>query len=293
MFGPMHFKLALFIVALCRFRIILSEDVVSLSSEDIFPTAEKRFRAVMRMINGDGFNEKLVKLALDKVTTQCKAIMGNSSESNALTAGEGVHDQAAAASNHHAVNDQLATSKNANSCKEYNDLFVENLTNIGKRLNSIFQSMFADDYKVKIIGKDLEFNEGQLGSMFLDLRFVFPPLSDDLKSIYTLINPEKKSSYEKTGIKDKEKEMVKEWVSNNAPGMISAFNMNEEQLWTVMYQLFNTDVSMLESLKLRIDVFNNNAGDLKQAKELCKKQNSAMFGSIALLISAVLMFTIS
>nr|BAN64740.1 hypothetical protein [Babesia bovis] len=293
MFGSMHFKLALFIVALCRFRIILSEDVVSLSYEDIFPTAEKRFRAVMRMIDGNGFNEKLVALARDKVTTQCNAKMGNSSELNALTTGAGEQDQAAAASNHHAANDPMAIPDIVKNCTKYNDLFVDNLTNIGKRLRSIFQSMFGDDYKVKILGKDLEFNEGQLESMFLDLRFVFTPFSDDLKHIYALINPEKKNNHEKTGIKDEEKEMVKEWVSNNAPNMSSVFNMNEEQLWTVMYQLFNTDVSMLESVKLRIEVFNNNTDDLKQAKELCKKQNSAMFGSIALLISAVLMFTIS
>ncbi|GFE55243.1 multidrug transporter, putative [Babesia ovis] len=288
----MKIALSCMFLAVSQFKLIFSERVDTLEDNDVFPTVEKRFKAVMKMMNATGFDDKFLNFVKEKGNNHCEAVMSKTTEISQLVA-----------SAHHDHRTQV-TGENGTECQRYNDAFIENLKKLGAALRSIFTALYGADYKNVALGtgtKSLKDNaEAQDGTeylsdleaRFLDLRFVVPLLNEDIETLFELINPGKKTTVEKTGIKDQEVEMVGQWIENNTPGIPKTTSINAELLWKALTVLFGQERNVLPSLKARVEVYNNNSDDTKEARERCKKQNSALLGSVAALVACVVTFTV-
>ncbi|ORM41680.1 uncharacterized protein BXIN_2756 [Babesia sp. Xinjiang] len=266
-----------FLLAASQLKFSLAEEPTGIDYENIIRTAEKRFKVVMRMMKDGKFKEHLVTFAKEEFKKHCeKGPMGVPPPGPQ-------------------PNVEVAEGRAPTA-----EAFAELLEKVGTGLHEVFTGLYGANYMTLAFpAEEKRLTEGSEASNeteltnevhFLNMRFALPQLYSDVFCLYNIVNPEGKNTT--LTVNAPALQAIKEWARNNTPNIKLLDNINQETFEKGLKALFGDSNPPFHKLKVHIEVFNGDLSqETKDAIEKCRKLNSALFGSVAILFASMLTFT--
>ncbi|CDR95450.1 hypothetical protein BBBOND_0206080 [Babesia bigemina] len=280
----------------------------NINYNDVIPTVEKRFKAVMKLMKGEGFKTELLEKAnaeINKVSTQFLSrftpLLSEGARAASGQVVEPVPSWIRDSATNRVISHQAGAVQNAllQSGKSIHKLFVNLFENFSEQVQSAPVKPEA--------GKEAENlaqgNTGLTGSVatsettvaendqndedFLNLRFVMPPFAKDIAALYTLIKDKKQQTVEERNALVEE---IKKWLTENVRSVKPKEHMVFETVREVLEKLCGSEKHLADTA-LSFDAYNHVDSKLAESIERCKNMNAASFGTMGLLLAAVIAFT--
>ncbi|GFE55242.1 chromosome segregation SMC, putative [Babesia ovis] len=289
------------IFAASQLSCLLAKQPNNIDYKTIIPTVEKRFKIIMQMVNGGEMDGKFLKYTEEEFRKQCVRDTKEMLTQRVLVNAEEYFGGQGAVEPEYRV---LVpdTEQIKHMCDERTAVLIQRLKDVTPNLDKLFKSLYGTEYKKlseavdskKSIfgGSGLRSANISVEAQYLNLRFAMPQFYNDVKEFYDYINPERVDNSHITKLEESVVRRVKGWLNKHITTMKPLDSMDETNFLAAMKALYGGDNSAFDRLKIDLDVFNAHADDTKEAAGKCKQQNSALFGSVALLIATILTFTI-
>ncbi|GBE61358.1 family transcriptional regulator, putative [Babesia ovata] len=290
---------------------------------DIFPTASRRFKVLMGLLDGDGFRYEL----LEFVTKNMKDIIQSRFDAwvAELKAAEKQEDAGlngtkvitgripppAVLKNHLGRKDELLSLID-NKIDEFHTALEE----AGRTIHIIFENIFKDYTRnlpkkqanmasrvqrktgdlsrrdpepvvpVKLPAPDYVVQEIRNENDYIKLRFVMPPFSEDLLSLYKSIQGLNRDMMQDNSALN---EVIATWVKEHVGDMEIKQQINCFKVKEGLEALYGTDKMLYIVTSFR----EHNLVDenVTESAEKCKKISSACLCTIGPLLAAVIAFT--
>ncbi|GBE61369.1 adenine-specific DNA-methyltransferase, putative [Babesia ovata] len=284
--------------------------VENINYGDIISTVEKRFKVLMKLMQGEGFKAELLQTTKAEVTKVSNEFLAKFtpllkvSKDRAQDSSKQVQQP---------VPSWIKIRSEAESHVEQAVAVHNALEKAGQSIHRLFESLFGKyaeqlqsaPVKANVAqqtGKVAESNTALAGSAssepaavgesqhdddFLNLRFVVPVFANDIDTLYALIKEKNDSTKEEQAAL---LEVIKKWISEKVPSLKPNENMVLATVKQELAKLCTSEV-YLKDIALSLDAYNQLDAKLSESVEKCKKMNSASFGAVSLLLAAVLAFT--
>ncbi|CDR95449.1 hypothetical protein BBBOND_0206070 [Babesia bigemina] len=279
-----------------------SAKVQDIKYTDIFTSTEKRFTVVMKLMKDDGFKAELLTAVHGAISRSSNDLFQKWAE--VLSAAYPQRFEGAVARS--TLPSWLKSTAVKTNSDQANKV-KEALTEVGKSVHTLLTQLFGE-YAKKIETEKAEVPQGAASGVagsstglaltqaaantsdnddLLNLRFVMTPFKDDLYALYNSIKDMPTSNdNDKTAIKTK----VMEWVKEKVPSVEPIEAIDGHAVQGQLKKIIVTDTHLTDSV-ISIESYNQMDTDLTEAFEKCKNMNAASFGTIGLLLAAVLAFT--
>ncbi|GIX64151.1 uncharacterized protein BcabD6B2_35860 [Babesia caballi] len=273
---------------------VSSENVNLQTYNEVFPTVEMRFRAVMGMLKAGKPNLELIELLVSKlggISDESSSPGTNSGVTMQAAASVGAVVQAAGASGETTTQTQLSGSQDS-ADENPSEVMKKRLTSVCESLDKLFTELFGEysSMTTKELGKE---------KVFLNLRFALPLFVKDLKDLGVLAGTGGAANAES----------LKKWVADKFPEVKANPSMSvdnvKEHLAAMKIGTNGKGDNSVEILSNAVLVYNTRNGDFEKAKKDCKElvssaefrsgaslRSGAAFGSVTALMTAVLAFTL-
>ncbi|EDO06926.1 uncharacterized protein BBOV_IV005650 [Babesia bovis T2Bo] len=254
----MNVAVAVALLAYTQVKSIVAQMATKVDYEGVIPTTEERVKLVMSLMDSDGnLDEDLVDLIREKYRKHCVEMFKTASSD---TEEEG--DK---------VNSIYRSRVDINNmCSIDSDLFIGYLNVVGYALDELFTGLYGENYH-KLVEGYLEAGIRESGLepkefKFLNTRFVFPVFYDDIRELYSALEPEGPESSSSEDEKEPLDIMYK-WVDIQTNGLVPAEHIDEQKVSNALAVLFSADKTPFSQIVVHILVYNLFSEDTEKARE--------------------------
>ncbi|EDO05198.1 hypothetical protein BBOV_I001050 [Babesia bovis T2Bo] len=255
----MNVTVAVALLAYTQVKSIFAQMATKVDYEGVIPTTEKRVKLVMSLLDSNGnLDEDLVDLIREKYRKHCVEMFTKASRCDTEEEGD-------------KVNSIYRSRVDINNmCSIDSDLFIGYLNVVSFALNELFTGLYGENYHALVEGYlEAAIRESGLEPKefkFLISRFLFPVFYDDVRELFTALEPEDPESSSSEDEKEP-LDIMYSWVESQTKGLKPAEHIDEQKVLRAKGMLFSADRTPFSKSLVHMLLYNVFAEDTEKARE--------------------------